>query len=72
MLPICKKILDLEMWSNANFNAVLEKKSTSVWLPRPSYRGVGAEGDLYGPTFAIGGHKEHAVYHVRERRFISP
>ena len=26
----------------------------------------------YGPTFAKGGHKEHAVYHVRERRFISP
>ena len=24
----------------------------------------------YGPTFSKGGHKEHAVYHVRERCFI--
>ena len=26
----------------------------------------------YSPTFAKGGHKVHAVYHVRERHFISP
>ena len=26
----------------------------------------------YGPTFTKGGHKERAVYHVREWRFISP
>ena len=26
----------------------------------------------HGPTFAKGGHKERAVYHVTERRFISP
>ena len=26
----------------------------------------------YGPTFGKGGHKERTVYHVRERRFISP
>ena len=26
----------------------------------------------YGPSFTKGGHKERAVYHVRERRFISP
>ena len=25
----------------------------------------------YGPTFTKGGHKERAVYHLRERRFIS-
>ena len=25
----------------------------------------------YGPTFTKGGHEEHAVYHLRERRFIS-
>ena len=24
----------------------------------------------YGPTFSKGGHKEHTVHHVRERRFI--
>ena len=41
-------------------------------IDTPASRGVrGVSRDQYGPIFAKGGHKGHAVYHVRERCFFS-
>ena len=46
-------------WQN-----LVQKKINSI----PRYLQICCQ---YGPTFTKGGHKERAVYHLRERRFIS-
>ena len=55
----------------------LISESFSIFLKSPKQGAKSLAWALYtwredGPSFAKGGHKEHAVYHVRERRFISP